>query len=121
MLPLPLCVEARPLRPRRHRHHGRLAWTRLGQCASPNLTCCMQGCGGRSDMQQTCSPQNATAGPGPRAGPVRLLATPAMHTQRVMDAIWSIQVQLADLEYGSSQPEPERQGLWRGHDTPLAT
>ena len=58
---------------------------------------------------------------GPRAGPVWLLATPAMHTQRVMDAIWSIQVQLADLEYGSSQPEPERQGLWRGHDTPLAT
>jgi hypothetical protein len=47
-------------------------------------------------MQQTCSPQNATAGPGPRAGQVRLLATPAMHTQRVMDAIWSIQVQLAD-------------------------
>ena len=32
----------------------------------------MQGCGGRSDMQQTCSPQNATAGPGPRAGQVRL-------------------------------------------------
>ncbi len=54
---------------------------------------------------------------GPRAGPVWLLATPAMHTQRVMDAIWSIQVQLA--EYRSSQPE--RQGLWRGHDTPLAT
>ena len=54
-------------------------------------------------------------------GPVPVRLLPAcwqpMHTQRVTDAIWSIQVQLA--EYGSSQPE--RQGLSRGHDTPLAT
>ena len=39
------CEKASPLRPHRHRHHGRLACTRLGQCASPNSTCCMQGCG----------------------------------------------------------------------------
>ena len=85
MLNSSFCGKARPLRPRSHRHHGRSAWTRLWLCTSPCSTCCMQGCG-RSDMQQTCSPQNTTCDPWPGA-PCLFGCWQPMHTQQVTDGM----------------------------------